>query len=88
MPASWKLDARGHDDGLEECRFATLAEAEEVQIATEYGGDGYFTPRIVESDDPPNITAADFLAAAWPEYPGPVPAGVDPEEWFAASWES
>lgn len=79
MAASYKLTG----DGLEDARFATRAEAEEVQTATEYGGDGYFVPRIEESSDPPNTTAADFMAAVWPEYPGPVPAGTDPEEWFA-----
>ena len=75
------------DDDLAEARFPTREQAEELKIATEYGGDGYFTATIVECDDEPNTTAADYLAAAWPEYPGPVPAGVDPEEWFAAAWD-
>lgn len=75
-------DSNGGDD-LEEARFPTLADAKQVQEATEYGGDGYFTPQIVESDDPPNTTADDYLYAAWPDYPGPCPEGTDPEEWFA-----
>lgn len=80
MPAtSWKLDG----DGLEDARFPSLADAQEVQIATIYGGDGYFAPQIAESDDPPNTTAAEWLAAVWADYPGPVPPGVDPDEWFA-----
>jgi len=78
-PTSYRLTG----DGLEDARFPTLAEAQEVQIATEYGGDGYFVPRIEESADEPNTTAADYLAAAWSDYPGPVPAGTDPDDWFA-----
>ncbi|HBB75930.1 MAG TPA: hypothetical protein DC048_15970 [Planctomycetaceae bacterium] len=79
MATSWKLTG----DGLEDCRFPTLADAQEVQTATEYAGDGYFAPRITASNDPPNTTAADYLAAVWPDYPGPVPAGTDPDDWFA-----
>jgi len=82
-PKSYRLETNGADDGLEDARFATLAEAQELVTATEYGGDGYLVPKIVPSDDEPNITAADFLAAAWPEYPGPCPEGTDPEDWFA-----
>lgn len=78
-PTSYRLTG----DGLEDARFPSLADAQEVQIATEYGGDDYFVPRIEESADAPNTTAADYLAAVWPDYPGPVPAGTDPDDWFA-----
>jgi len=84
-PKSYKLSTGGDDEDLEEARFATLAEAQELVTATEYGGDGYCRPKIAPSDDAPNITAADYLAAAWPEYPGPCPAGTDPDEWFAGA---
>jgi hypothetical protein len=83
--ASWRLDCYGHDDQLGAARFATRDEAEEVAQATEYGGDGYLTPRVIESADAPTITAADYMAAVWPDYPGPCPAGTDPGEWFAGA---
>lgn len=83
MSRSYRLTG----DGLEDARFPSLADAQEVQVASEYAGDYYFAPQIEESSDEPNTTAADFMAAVWPEYPGPVPAGTDPEEWFAAAWE-
>lgn len=82
MTSFW-LETHSQDDDLEECRFPTREQAEEVAIAAEYGGDGYMVPVVMESTDPPNITAEDYLAAAWPDYPGPVPAGVDPTDWFA-----
>lgn len=83
MATSYRLTG----EGLEDARFPSLADAQEVQTATEYGGDGYFTPRIEESDDAPNMTAAEFMAAVWPEYPGPCPIGTDPEDWFAQCME-
>lgn len=82
-PRSYRLDTRGNGGDLDDARFPTLADAEEVQEATEYGGDGYFAPKVVPCDDAPNMTAAEYLAGAWPEYPGKRPEGVDPEEWFS-----
>lgn len=81
MPRSYRVDTFGMDESLDEARVATLAEAEEIAMAIEYGGDGYTRPVISESDDPPTMAAADYLAV-WPEYPGRCPEGVDPEEWF------
>jgi len=83
--ASYRLVCYGQDEQLEEARFATRAEAEEVATATEYGGDGYLRPKVVESADPPTISAGDYMAAVWPEYPGPCPAGTDTDEWFSGA---
>jgi hypothetical protein len=83
MTRSYWLETYSQDDQLEEARFPTRDDAQEVADATIYGGDGYMIPAVVESDDEPNITAADYMAAVWPDYPGRCPEGVDPEEWFA-----
>jgi hypothetical protein len=83
MANSYRLIHAEWQDELDAARFPTLEQAKEVETATEFAGDGYFAPRVAESDDAPNTTAADFMAAVWPEYPGPVPAGVDPVDWFA-----
>ena len=83
MPNSYRLIHAEWQDELEAARFPTLEQAKEVETATEFAGDGYFAPRVVESDDEPNTTATEFITAAWPGYPGPVPAGGDPADWFA-----
>jgi hypothetical protein len=83
MSNSYRLIHAEWQDDLDAARFPTLEQAKEVETATEFGGDGYFAPRVVESDDEPNTTATEFITAAWPDYPGPVPAGVDPADWFA-----
>lgn len=83
MKRSYWLETHSQDDQLEEARFPSREDAQEVADATIYGGDGYMIPSVMESDDPPTITAADYMAAVWPDYPGRCPAGVDPEEWFA-----
>ena len=81
MATSYKLTGTGQDD-LDAARFPAREQAEEVATATEYAGDGYTVARVAESDDAPNTTATDFMAAVWSDYPGPVPAGVDPADWF------
>lgn len=86
MTRSYWLETHSQDDQLEEARFPTREDAQEVADATIYGGDGYLVPTVMESDDPATITAADYMAAVWPDYPGRCPEGVDPEEWFAGEW--
>ena len=81
--ASYRLDTHGQDDDLEEARFPTREQAQEVVDATEYAGDSYFLPRIVPSDDNPTTTATDYLKAVWADYPGPCPEGISPCEWFS-----
>lgn len=84
---SFRLIPCDEGDELYTARFPTREQAEEVATATEYAGDGYFAPRVAESDEPANTTAADYMAAVWSDYPGPVPAGVDPCDWFAGECE-
>ena len=87
MPNSYRLIGGEWQDELEAARFPTREQADEVQVASEFGGCGYFAPRVVESDDEPNTTAGDYMAAVWSDYPGPVPEGVDPVDWFAGEAE-
>ena len=83
MTNSYRLTGVDYQDETAAARFHTREQAEEVATATEFAGGEYFAPRVVESDDAPNTTATDFMAAVWSDYPGPVPEGVDPADWFA-----
>jgi len=83
MANSYRLMGVDYQDETAAARFPTREQAQEVATATEFASGEYFTPRVVESDDAPNTTAADFMAAVWSDYPGPVPEGVDPADWFA-----
>ena len=82
MTKSYWLYTHKQDDDLEEARFPTREQAQEVSDACEHGGDGYFSCRVLESEDEPNTTASDYLSVAWPDYPGPPPAGVEWADWI------
>ena len=82
MSNSYRLTGVDYQDETTAARFPTREQAQEVATATEFAGGEHFAPRVVESDDEPNTTATDFMASVWADYPGPVPAGVDPAEWF------
>jgi hypothetical protein len=83
MTKSYRLMGVDYQDETAAARFPSREQAEEVAIATEYASGEFFTPRVAESDDEPTTTATDFLTAVWSDYPGPVPEGVDPADWFA-----
>ena len=83
MAASYRLMGVDYQDETTAARFPTREQAEEVATATEYASGEYYAPRVVESDDEPNTTATEFLTAVWSDYPGPVPEGVDPADWFS-----
>ncbi len=85
-PRSWRVDTHGIDEDLETVRFASRQEAEEVADATEAVSEEYFPPQVLPSDDAPgDLTAHDFLTAAWADYPGPRPEGMSWLDWLEAN---